>query len=86
MSLDHFILRFTGVFCGVGGACWVNIADICRVLAILYICWVYPSDLGACLCGGRLECRMAFYLGSICRSGGIVGSSYVMVSSNLNLD
>ena len=23
----------------------MNIADICRVLAILYICWVYPSNL-----------------------------------------
>ena len=44
MSLDHFVLWFTGVSCGEGGAIWVNIAGICRVLAILYICWGHLFD------------------------------------------
>jgi hypothetical protein len=36
VSLDHFILRFTGVSSGVGGVGWVKIAGICRV-ATIYI-------------------------------------------------
>ena len=41
VSLTHFVLRFTRVAIGVGGAPWLNIAGICKVLAMSFICWVY---------------------------------------------
>ena len=44
MSLDHFVLRFIGVFRDVGGATCVNIARICRLLAMVFICYVCLSD------------------------------------------
>ena len=81
MSLDHFILWFTEVSCGVGGAGWANIVGICRVLALLYICWVHSFDpVGVSLwCMHRVCIARFSILGSIGNSGGIVGSSYVMV-------
>ena len=44
VSLDHFVLRFTGVSFGVGGAVWMNIAVICRVLAMRSIHRLYSHD------------------------------------------
>jgi len=44
MNFDHFVLRFTGASIGVGGAAWLNIARIFRVLAMAFICWVYSSN------------------------------------------
>ena len=44
MSFDHLVLQFTEVSIGVGGAAWVNIARIFRVLAMAFICWVYFSN------------------------------------------
>ena len=69
--------------CGVGGAGWANIVGICRVLAILYIHWVYSFDpVGMPLWCMHRVCMARFsILGSICNSDGIVGSSYVMVSA-----
>ena len=37
VSWDHFLLRFTRVFIGVGGAVVLNIVDICKVLPIMPI-------------------------------------------------
>ena len=31
ISLDHFVLRFTGVFIGEGGVILVNATEICRM-------------------------------------------------------
>ena len=44
MSLDHFVVRFIRVFIGVGGVILVNIAGICRILAMTSIWWVYSLD------------------------------------------
>ena len=38
VSLVHSVLRFTWVPNGVGGAIWLNIAVICKVLAMSLIC------------------------------------------------
>ena len=38
MILDHFLLRFTGVAIGVGGATWLNIVGFCRVLTMSFTC------------------------------------------------
>ena len=83
MSLDHFKLRFTGMSSGVDGASWVNIACICRVLAILYICWVIAFEpMGVSLwCMHRVCMAQLSILGSICIFDGIVGSTYVMVAA-----
>ena len=77
VSLVHFVLRFTKVSSGVGGAIWLNISGICRVLAIFFICWVYVSDpMGVFLWCMHSICIARFsVLGSIRSSGGIVGSS-----------
>ena len=77
VSLDHFLLRFTGVAIGVGGAAWLNIAGICRVLAMLFIYWVYSFDpMGAFLwCTHSIWMAQLFVLGLVRSSGGIVGSS-----------
>ena len=45
MSLEHFVLQFTRVSNGVGGAAWVNIVEIWKVLAMALRCWVYYYDL-----------------------------------------
>lgn len=65
----------------VGGVGWVNIADICRVLAILCICWIYSSDpVGVPLWWTHKVCTSWLsILGSSCISGGFIGSSYVIV-------
>lgn len=42
MKLDHFILWMSS---GVGGAFCMNIVEICRVLAIAFICCVCSSNL-----------------------------------------
>jgi hypothetical protein len=44
VSLDHFVLRLTRVSNDVVGAAWVNIAGIYKVLAMVFICWVYSSN------------------------------------------
>ena len=38
VSLIHFVLQFIGVPNGVGGAIWLNIAGIYKVLAMSFIC------------------------------------------------
>ena len=38
--LDHFVLQFTKIFGGVGGVICANIAGLCRVLAMTFICCV----------------------------------------------
>lgn len=43
-SLDHFILKFIGLFRDVGFANCVNNARICRMLATVFICCVCMSD------------------------------------------
>lgn len=37
MSCDHFLLRFTRVFMGVGGAVVLNVVGNCKVLLIMSI-------------------------------------------------
>ena len=83
VSLDHFVPRFVGVFIGEDGAILVNNARICRVLSIMSIWWVYPLDLlGVVLwCMHSTRIAQLSVLGSIRSSRGIVGSSYVMVST-----
>ena len=44
VSLALFVLRFIGVSIGVDGAAWLNIVEICKVLAMMFICWVCSSD------------------------------------------
>ena len=36
--LAHFVLWYTRVSIGVGGATWLNIGRICRALAMSFIC------------------------------------------------
>ena len=57
-------------------------SHICRVLAILSNCWVYSFDqVGVPLwCMHSVCMAQLSTLGSIRSSGGIVGSSYVMMS------
>ena len=85
VSLDHFVLRFIGVsFTSVGGAVCVNIMDICRVLAMVSICWFLSISY---LMGVFSWCMQStwmarlYVLGSIFVPGGIVRSLYVMVST-----
>ena len=61
----------------MGGATWLNIEGICRVLAMSFICWVYSSDpMGVFLwCTHSIWMVQLFVIGSICNYGGIVGSS-----------
>ena len=77
VGLAHFVLRFTRVSIGVGGAAWLNIAVICRVLAMSFICWVYSSNpMGIFLwCTHSIWITWLSILGSIRSSSGIVGSS-----------
>jgi hypothetical protein len=44
MSLAHFVLRLARMAIGVGGAAWLNIVGICKVLAMSFICWIYSFD------------------------------------------
>ena len=37
MSCDHFLLRFTEVYIGVGGTFALNIVGICRVLPMMFM-------------------------------------------------
>ena len=62
---------------------WVNIADIFRANAILCICWVYHFDpVGVHSWWTHSVCMAwPYVLGSVGSYGGIVGSSYVMVST-----
>jgi hypothetical protein len=83
MSLDHVVIRSIGVFIGVGGVILVNIAGICRMLAMTSIWWVYPLDpTGVVLwCMHYMWMERLFVLGSVRNYGGIVGSLYTMVST-----
>lgn len=44
MSLAHFGLHFTRVSLGVGGAIWLDIVEICKLLAMSFICWACLSN------------------------------------------
>ena len=77
MSFAHFVLRYTGMANGVGGATWLNSVGICRVLAMSIIFWVYSCDLMCLflLCTHSIWMAWFFVLGSIRKYGVIVGSS-----------
>ena len=80
-SWDQFLLRFTGVFIGVGGAVVLNVMGICKVLHIIPMCHAYPlGPMGVVLwCIHNIRMSRFSIRGSIHNSGGIVGSSYIMV-------
>ena len=68
---------------GVGGAVVLNIVGICKDLPIFYIRCTYfvgPVDVVLWCIYNILTSRLSVR-GSICSSGGIVGSSYIMVSA-----
>jgi hypothetical protein len=44
VSLAHFVLWFTEVSKGVGGAIWLKTSGIRSMLAESFICWVYVRD------------------------------------------
>ena len=81
MSWDYFLLRFIGVFNGVGAIVMLNMLGIWSVVPMMFICRAYSLDLG----GAFLWCMHNTWMsqlsmrGSIRNFGGIVGSSYVMV-------
>ena len=43
-TLDHCVLRLIEKSTRVGGAAWLNIAENCKVLAMVFICWIQSSD------------------------------------------
>ena len=63
MSWDHFLLRFTGMFNGVGGTMVLNMLEIWSVVPIMFICCAYSFGLGVCFCGvcTRLGCPCFLY-------------------------
>ena len=77
------MLRFTKVFIGVGDVVVLNIIGICRVLPIMPMRHAYPPGprdvVLWCMHSTRMS-RLSIR-GSIRSSGGIVGSSYKMVSA-----
>jgi hypothetical protein len=83
VSWDHFLLLFTGVLGGVGGTVVLNTMGISKVLQMVFMRCAYP--LGPT--GEVLWCMQSIWMsrlsiqGSIWSSGGIVGSSYVMVAA-----
>ena len=76
MSWDHFLLRFTEVFSGVGGMVVLNIVGIHRVLPMMSMRRAYPlgpkGEVLWCMHSTRMS--RLFIRGSICSFGGIVGS------------
>ena len=82
MSWDHFLLRITRVFNGVGGTIVLNMLGIWSVVPMMFICRAYYLGLGAVLwCMHNTWMSGLSIMGSIRNYGGIVGSSYVMVST-----
>ena len=83
MSWDHFLLRFTEVFGGVGGTVVLNMVDISRAWQMVSMRPAYPLDpMGEVLwCMHSTRMSRLSIRGLICNSGGIVGSSYVIVSA-----
>ena len=83
MCCDHFLLRFTEMFIGVGGTVVSNTVGIFRVLPMMSMRRAYSlgprGEVLWCMHSTRMS-RLSIR-GSICSSGGIVGSSYVMVSA-----
>ena len=77
------MLRFIEVFIGVDGAVVLNTLGICKVLPIVSMRLAYslgPRDVVLwCIHSTRMS-RLSIR-GSIRNSGGIVGSSYIMVSA-----
>ena len=69
------------MFIGVGGAVVLKILGICKDLPIVYMRCTYPvGSMGVVLwCIHSILASRLSTRGSICSSGGIVGSSYVMV-------
>ena len=83
MSLDHFVLWFTSVFIGLGGVNLMNTMGICKMSAIMSIWWIYsldPMDVEL-WCMHNIQISQLFVIGLICDFGGIVGLSYMMVST-----
>ena len=71
------------MFIGVDGAVVLNIVGICKDLPIMFMRHAYhvgPRDVILWCIHNILMSRL-YVRGSICSSGGIVGSSYVMVST-----
>ena len=71
------------MFSGVGGAVVLNIVGICRDSPIVFMRHAYlvvPMDVVLWCIHSILMSRLSIR-GSICSSGSIVGSSYVMVSA-----
>ena len=73
----------TGVFIGVGGAVVLNIVGICKVLQFIFMCHAYPfGSIGVVLwCIHNIHMSWFSIRGSIRSSGGIVSSSYIIVSA-----
>ena len=83
VSWDQFSLRFTNVFISMGDAVMLNTVGICRDLPIMFMQHAYPlgpRDVVLWCIHGILISRFSIR-GSIRSSGGIVDSSYMMVSA-----
>jgi len=74
VSLAHIVLRFTRAAISMGGATWLNVAGICRVLAMSLISWVYSSHpMGMFLCCTySIWMARLYVLGSIPNYGGFL--------------
>ena len=83
MSRDQFLLRFTEVFIGVGDAVVLNTMGICRNLPIMFMRHAYPLGPRDVVlwCIHSIRMSQLYVRGSIRNSGGIVCSSYIMVSA-----
>lgn len=71
------------MFIGVGGAVVLNIVGICKDLPIMFMQYAYhvgPKDV-VLWCIHNILMLQLFVRGAICRYGGIMGSSYVIVSA-----
>ena len=81
MRTFHFLLRLTSIFCGVGGAICVVMCVMLRLLHTIFIvsfCSMVPMLL-CWWCTHRILIASVSNRGSL-SYGGLVGSSYLVVS------